>query len=96
MSIGVVKDPGLLEMARSMGFKGTVLIDMTEPFTIAFISDSCYMCDKPWSVKCIMESEPENEELGPFYLCNEHLIHAQEKWPRPIHILIKRVDIVRE
>ena len=95
MSIGIVKDPELLAMARSMGFKGTVLVDMTEPFTVAFVSDRCYMCDKPWTVKCLMESEPE-DECSHFYLCDDHLKHAQEKWPRHLVIQLRRLDILEE
>lgn len=103
MRIGVVKDPDLLEMLHKQGFKDPVLVDATEFGTIAFISNSCSMCDKPWVYKILAgrrddeeKDDVDDEELGPFYLCEEHLRHAQKEWHRPIQILLKRLDIMGE
>ena len=99
MSILVVKDPEVLKIARAMGFNGKVLLDTTERYSITFLSDTCNFCDEPWTVKASMLGKPDDkdqatsEELGPFYLCDKHLEYAREKWPRPIHVMLRRVDI---
>ncbi|NVM23968.1 MAG: hypothetical protein HWN68_19590 [Desulfobacterales bacterium] len=99
MSILVVRDPEVLEIARAMGFTGKVLLDTTEEYSITFLSDTCVLCDDPWTVKVSMLGKPDDEdqasgeELGPFYLCEAHLEHARGKWPRPIHVMLRRIDI---
>lgn len=86
MSISVVTNPETLRLVRAMGFKGKVLVDRTQKGSIVFLSDSCAMCDEPWTVKCRMES-------GTFYLCDAHLEKAQANWPNPVHIMLRRISI---
>jgi len=43
-------NPEIIELGRQLGFKGKILIDDSKPGVIQFITDNCFMCDKPWTV----------------------------------------------
>lgn len=83
--------PELIEMLHEMGVKDPILVEEKPGISISFISNNCYMCDKPWTVKCHTPREPDEEDT--FYLCNEHLRHARDKWPHKVRIEYRRVPV---
>jgi len=85
VSISVITDPETLRLVRAMGFKGKVLVDTTKKGSIVFLSDSCAMCDEPWTVKCSMG------ESGTLYLCDVHLEKAQGV--NPVHVMLRRIPV---
>ena len=86
-------NPALIKAARRLGFKGKILVEGNQ-----IIADSCYMCDKPWTIKVFGQRTEEErqdpnistDELGPIYLCDEHQERAKEKWIRPMRVAYRR------
>jgi len=104
MRVREATDPEIIEIGRQLGFKGKILIEASQPGVIQFIANECYMCDEPWTVQVLGQRTEEelqdpdvsDDELGPFYLCDDHLKHSQEKWVRPVRIAYRRNLTFRE
>jgi len=98
MSVREITDPEVIELGRELGFKGKILLDDRQPGIIHFISDKCFMCDKPWTVQTyglrteeeLQDPDVSDEEIGPIYLCDEHHESSKEKWVRPVRIAYRR------
>jgi len=94
-------NPEIIELGRELGFKGKILIEDSRPGIIQFIADSCFMCDKPWTVQVfgqrtkeeLQDPKVSDDESGPFYLCDEHHEKAKEKWVRPVRIAYRRQQV---
>ena len=103
MVVREATDPELIKIGRQLGFKGKILIEDSQPGIIQFLDDKCFMCDKPWTVQVfgrrteeeLQDPAVSDDELGPFYLCDDHLKHAQEKWIRPTRIAYRRGENVK-
>lgn len=86
VSISVVTNPETLRLVRAMGFKGKVLVDRTKKGSIVFVSNTCAMCDEPWTVKCRMA-------LGsPLYLCDAHLEKARAS-TNLVDVMLRRIPV---
>lgn len=98
MDFREVTDPEIIEFGRRLGFKGKILIEDTQPEILHLIADNCFHCDKPWTVQAfgqrteeeLLDPDIPNEEMGPFYLCDEHHESSKEKWVRPVRIVYRR------